>query len=342
MGFAFVVCLVATCAALGQNAHPESDAALYCDNPVFDIGERDRNTVAEHVFVVQNKAKSKVRISDVRRSCGCLSVDLSKKDLQPNETAEVAIAVDLRSYYDALKARVLVMYDSVDSGSLELTVVGQVVDLVKVWPPRVVILDAPRDEAQEANIKILAAKGVLPFRILNAGSTSPSIRVSPKELGKSKEHCLTVHTVPPLEVGPTEATIVIKTDLEIRKEIKVPVSVRVPEDIVVTPNMIVLREQEEKGSLATRFVKILPGRVRQFEITGVDPPWPSAKTQVTSLGSSGYWIRLDGIPQSELINDSKLVIYITSEDIGRIEVPIVVTDQSIHSGATMNSMRERE
>lgn len=64
------------------------------DAQTFDFGNVDEGARINHTFKVMNKGDSLLKIVDAYASCGCTVPKLSKKNLEPGETAELFITVD--------------------------------------------------------------------------------------------------------------------------------------------------------------------------------------------------------------------------------------------------------
>lgn len=64
------------------------------DAQTFDFGTVDEGARINHTFKVMNKGNSLLKIVDAYASCGCTVPKLSKKNLEPGETADLFITVD--------------------------------------------------------------------------------------------------------------------------------------------------------------------------------------------------------------------------------------------------------
>jgi hypothetical protein len=67
---------------------------LACSTPTFDAGRAYVGQRLVHKFALRNSSTEIVTITDVRGSCGCAAPEISRRQLQPGESAELTVDVN--------------------------------------------------------------------------------------------------------------------------------------------------------------------------------------------------------------------------------------------------------
>jgi hypothetical protein len=81
--FAF---LVISCKAFSQ------DGPKITINPeTWDLGEIELGAIKEKIFLIENSGDKDLTIESIFASCGCVSSELSKHEIEPKQTGELKV-----------------------------------------------------------------------------------------------------------------------------------------------------------------------------------------------------------------------------------------------------------
>lgn len=82
----------------GAQTSAGSAKAPNVDDRAVDFGVVPRGAKRFHVFTLTNDSDRALRITAIRTPCSCVTATVSKKELAPNETANVIAELDTRRY----------------------------------------------------------------------------------------------------------------------------------------------------------------------------------------------------------------------------------------------------
>jgi len=98
-------------------SHEETDEEkadrMFPDGTTHDFGKVPYGTQAKCAFRIVNTSDVPIRIGEIRISMGSLTAYATKSEIQPNEEAEIEIAVDTRRF---VGARTQALYVTMETG----------------------------------------------------------------------------------------------------------------------------------------------------------------------------------------------------------------------------------
>ncbi|TAN32523.1 DUF1573 domain-containing protein [Patescibacteria group bacterium] len=67
------------------------------ENPAFDFGEIVFGVMATHTFKLFNNGNAPLEIKRVATSCSCTTAEVSKKMIEPGQSAEISVRYDTKA-----------------------------------------------------------------------------------------------------------------------------------------------------------------------------------------------------------------------------------------------------
>lgn len=270
-------------AASPLDGMPEGEAAqgpkVVVPKPLADFGTVAKGARLSHDFLLQNQGSENLEIFRVVPACGCTAAEFDRVIL-PGGEGRIHAVVDTRSMIGPTE-RTLTVYTN-DPGSPRLTLSFKAV--VKPYlrsSPGYVRYRAVRGEpAPGAVVQTIWAEDGSDFEVISVDSPYPFLTATFHRASEEERHTETKATGPQwvvelnlhpeqAPIGPLAQELVVHTDHEVQKELRIPVTGSVRPAIWATPDEVDLGEvklPERSG-----FVVVVQNLLSQpVEITGVD------------------------------------------------------------------------
>ncbi len=205
----------------------EVRADLTFTNPAVDLGEIRTGQALEHRFTFTNSGRSSVRILETKASCGCLNPELDRETLKPGEQGTLLLKVHtLSAPVGKHQWQVQVKYESLGAASeAVLAVHAHVLQEIIVQPPALIIYGERAIEHEitvtDLRTRALGVRGV--------ETTSAHLKARYTESSRSLKgdvvHKIKLAVPDTLPAGRHDEQVVIHTDDERYRELRVPVAV---------------------------------------------------------------------------------------------------------------------
>jgi hypothetical protein len=209
-------------------------ADLDFQHPIMDLGEIRTGQALEHRFTFTNNGRSTVRIVETKASCGCLNPELDTQVLKPGEKGAMLLKVHtLSAPVGKHLWQVQVKYETLGAPrEAVLQLHAHVLQEIAVQPPALIIYGGPieheitvtdlrRDRLGDPLDAALGIRGV--------ETTSPHLKSRVVESARNGQghrvHKLKLAVLESLPPGRHDDQVVIHTDDERYRELRVPVSV---------------------------------------------------------------------------------------------------------------------
>lgn len=321
----FTSVILAGVLVTGVRAEPADHAPdIACDAPVHDFGNKSEGEVAEHTFTVKNEGDLTLTINNIRTTCGCTVANISDRELEPGETADITARFNTRGKRGHQSKTITVESNDPDEPQFGLTMQGEVSVPLVINPPRVYMSNIDAGAVVTGVVTLTSGSGEMQLSNLASDNPSIAVEMSPVEEGKSYQ--LTLTTVPPLD-GPTvQANIKVNSTLQSHPEINIPVTISVQSVLNVAPRELNLVEQQSKN--ITRYVVVRPGKVEDYEVTEVVTPDDYMQASIVAVGGNSYQIRIENIVPQASLDGKRLVIKTTAPGMESIEIPFRVVGRS--------------
>ncbi len=142
-----------------------------------DFGEINVSEKRDVSVLVKNAGASVVNVTEVRGNCGCLRLDMPKKELQPGESQPLNMTFIGQSGRRAESYLVTLLTDEPGMPVVSLTVHGRVVQVFIVEPQTLYYEYVAKDHAKTMDCTITRCDGK-PFKIQNIAASHPEFTFS--------------------------------------------------------------------------------------------------------------------------------------------------------------------
>lgn len=303
----------------GAKAAPE----LVSDTYSYNFGSVDETEEVEHDFILRNIGDEPVIIQKIDSSCGCTTTRLGGKVLQPGISTVLTAKINLRGRRGSQNKHIYVQSNDPKQPQLVLKMVGNVTSQIDIFPRRIDFMDIKPDQSVSRTAMITNNAGK-PMRITGMVSTGKFFSVDRKTIEEGKRYQIEIKTKPPLQNGMSRGSVTIKTNNPKYATISIPVTVRVPSDIVVAPRIISVPYDGKESKPISFFTLIKSRGNKPFNITRIDKPDQKIHVKIITLGIGSYRIKIDNLVPSTKLNGKIISIYTDMESCRELKLPIQV------------------
>ncbi|QEL20329.1 hypothetical protein PX52LOC_07422 [Limnoglobus roseus] len=200
-------------------------AVLTADQATVDRGEIKAGPMLKQTFRVTNTGAEAVSITKLESGCGCVRRSVSKNDLKPGDSAEVAIDVNTLTQPDGPHAWLLKLQHRPASAAktapdevLELRLTAKLSHDVTVSPPMVSI----STEVEAATTVTLTDSRRTPLTVSKVVSSSPHLAVKLRQPMKPGDLIVDVAVAAEMPVGTHDETLTVYTTDPAYAELQIP------------------------------------------------------------------------------------------------------------------------
>ncbi|MFH1414030.1 MAG: DUF1573 domain-containing protein [Candidatus Omnitrophota bacterium] len=98
------------------------------ESPYFwDFGEIEKGEIVEHNFTIRNDSEETLKIEKVHTSCGCTASEVESNTLLPQESTQIKVKFDSKSYMGEIKQYAYVHTDDPEDSVIKLTIKAEVI-----------------------------------------------------------------------------------------------------------------------------------------------------------------------------------------------------------------------
>jgi hypothetical protein len=296
--------LVAT-GAFGQDVATPAGPKIACDEPTYNFGQQSPSQKVEHTFVVRNEGDLTLEIGNVRTSCGCTVANVSDKMLEPGESTDVVVVLDLKNRKGRQHKVITVECNDRSQPRYRLQLQGEAVSNIDLQPSRLYLGQVDDSTGATATADVVAMTGTV-FQIKEVSVRSRVLEASLETVTDGSHYRVHVKTVNPMPRGPFQGIIHLVTDNDKTPTLDLNVSGVVPEALSVAPREIVMAESPNG---VTRYIVVRPGKVREFKIESVETPAEGIEVNIIALPQQGgYQIRLDNVVATKELNEMNVKV----------------------------------
>jgi hypothetical protein len=277
--------------------HPRAIA----EERTFDFGQMERGATLSHTFTIRNEGELPLRLAKGTTSCKCTLSGLNKQMLAPGETAGVTLEWTADTEQPAFRQTATIETNDPGRPRLQFEVTGRVVQQIRLTPEQIVVTKIAGEAKSfqvcltSVNFGDLQIVGYSLEDVSTAGYFDVSYRPMTAEELKSNDDTgiaprggslITVTIKPGLPLGPIRQRIRLRTNLEQRPEVTLPVIGSVEGDIsvaggpewnrevmmlslgvlgrdkVVTRELKLLVRGPQAGRVTFQVVKVVPEAIR--------------------------------------------------------------------------------
>ncbi len=306
---------------------------------------------------VTNVGDAPLKITAVRKFCGCTSASVDKNELAPGESTKLHIVYDSTKGTEAVQQTVRVESNDPAQPAVSFLVKGTCKPMFefetegKLIPvPGMRFGQLDKNEVKTNSVKITSLYKEGPVH-LKLKDMSPSMyKFELKELEAGKVYELVATTKPPLSAGSTVAVAHLESDLDFLKDMKVRINGYVVPPVRVTPPQITVSPKTTFESV--KDVSIVYRVDKPIKITKVECDDPRVHWEIVEVpqaqGNSPnafHRLRVTVPPGAEVPDKGmKLTIHTDCQDAEyqKLDVAIVkITPRRVGTGHAVETKRGR-
>jgi uncharacterized protein DUF1573 len=162
---------------------------------ITDFGTFPANKKQSTTFVIKNTGDQDLKITKIRKTCGCSATKLSKEIIQPGQSATLIADIKENSIAGPFSKNIYVESNAKNFRFLRLTLSGKAVPLLQVFPKKFLYMGVLTSEKSSSySFKFKATQADVKLRLMPSKANFP-IQTSLKKLN-DKEFSLTVTATP--------------------------------------------------------------------------------------------------------------------------------------------------
>lgn len=234
-----------------------------------DFGKVAKGAKVQHRFKFKNIYEEPIHVASVRSSCGCTSVDITKRDLKTWETSEVIANFNTNAFLGHHSATLTVTIDKPYYAEVQLQVYGNIRHDIVLQPGSVELGSIDAGKTAEKAIAITHT-GRGDWKILDVRSANTNFEVEANERQRNHGNVtydLIVRLKGSAPPGYINDQLFLITNDSMAPQIPVDVEGRVVAPIQVNPSSLSLGSLKP-GQTVTKHVVVRGNK--PFKVLGVD------------------------------------------------------------------------
>jgi len=250
-----------------------------------DFGEVYESDKFEYSFVVRNKGKDDLVITDVKPGCGCTVANFDKV-IAPGQEGEIELVLDGTRVHGEFSKTAQVHSNDPDHPELTLTIAGKKVSLISVVPDGVIYLQGRYEEVIQKEVTISSNEKLPDFKVVGVTSDiDDKIGYEIKPGLKKGEYVLNVKKNPELPMSSSFGTITLKTNSTKAPEYKLQVQVMTKGNITVSPSSVnfgnvAFAAKDKDANPVSRTVMVIKNSGEGLDVKDVKVDNPNFKATV--------------------------------------------------------------
>lgn len=321
----FALCLAATIVFAQEETNAPAPAVqgprIFCEQPEFDFGTADSQSVVEHTFIFKNIGDTTLEIGQVKPACGCTVADITPRSVPPGGEATMVARLNLQGRSGHQSKSITINSNDPENPQYRVTMSGNASQSIMASPDRLIFgqMQPGQEVTLSSDIQFTGPQGS--FNIVNIETNDANLTATLETVEAGRRYKLNATYKAGGMVGAANATVRLHTDNPQRPVIDLPVIVNVIGELVYAPNELALPAQTD-GNPLTRYIVIRPGSLAQFEIKNVVAPDPAIKVNIFPFGGQGYRIQLENITPSDALNGTSVRVETSASYMSVIEIPV--------------------
>lgn len=296
--------------------------SIFSPAPTFDFGKQDSEMDVKHDFPIVNVGTDTLEIKDVKTSCGCTVAEMAKKVLAPGEETVVSATFKLKGKQGKQTKIITVKSNDPQQPDYQLKLEGEAVPAILYEPPFFKFDRIEDDEIHTASITLRANKEDLSFKITKTElQPADQFDAEVKTITDGKEYEISLKNKGPLKPGMISTLVTISTDNPQRPTIQVRASGQVIGALEVMPDQINVTYSGDPEKKTTQYMRIGPGRVKDFQILEASTDAPGVITEIIPRGTNNYNVKVQDIPGNESVEGKFITLKTNIADHPEIKVP---------------------
>lgn len=310
--------------ALGFRLCLPAQPALFSPAPVFDFGERRSGEVIEHTFTLENQGDQVLRIHRIRSSCGCTVPKIGKEILNPGETTEVTVRLDLAGRSGTQRQNITLSSNDPKQPAFTLSATGEALPSIRIEPRTLNFQQIEATARPEGRIFLQSTTGK-PFDLKNV--TSNNNRVELRVVAAADRMSAEIFVTPLPQKGEGHFTdvLIIETSEEDLASVRALVMWQISSGVSLSPAVLSLVMADPPQAL-TRFLMVRGNAKleKPLEVTSAEWPGRDVEILISDVGNFGWRIELKNfVPQAEM-NREEILLHTNAPGFETLRVPVRV------------------
>lgn len=253
-----------------RRSHPK----VLVDVAEYKFGSQDVESEGHHDFVLRNVGDAPLRLTKGSTTCSCVLSELKQSEVPPGGSTTVTLQWKSKGVGGDYQQNGTVLTNDPDTPRVKLLVSGRFVSALRANPSEVQLSSVPQSESTSADVRICSQRPE-PLKIAGCEYSDPTLAkffevtltpLTPEQLKEEDDaqsgFQMRIAVKSGLPLGAFRQTITVKTNVEKRPTLEVPVQGQVIGDIsIVGPQW-----NAERGLLVLDSVSSQEGVQRRLTI----------------------------------------------------------------------------
>ena len=207
------------------------------EEQIYNFGKIYIGEIVEHGFKFKNQGSGELIVNNVKSSCGCTAALVSKSHLLKDEAGEVQVKFNPGRYVGKVSKSVTVNSNDPKSSSVKLTIAGEVIEEVSVYPRLISFGIIRKGDSCTRSVEIKTIPE-LKIEIKKVESPNPYISFTENKTDKNSTYRFQVTLSNYGYVGKFSGVIFIYTSSNKQERLDIPFSGEVIGDIAFYPEIV--------------------------------------------------------------------------------------------------------
>ncbi len=260
--------MLATLVGIAGTVHAQTRADGMFDELSRDFGSVPRGQIVMHPFRIVNNTNQPVRIANVRVSCGCVTTQTLKSNLQPGEETAIIATMNTQVFLNTRTVTIYVTFDQPRYQEVRLWVQANSREDVRFSPGSIAFGQIKRGvDGVESKMVISFLGGQTQITEVKSESNyvTPTFKESSRGSGDTSYE-VTAKLRKDTPAGKWYTDLWLTTNNPSMPKLRVPVTVEIEAPLSVNPSTVSLG-QVKAGTESDH--KVIIRGVRPFRITGI-------------------------------------------------------------------------
>ena len=257
--------LVCSAAARGQS----SDAPkLVLSQEAWDFGPVWHPEAPTLTLTVRNEGAAELKITNIKPTCGCTSVEPGRTGVPPGETTELKIRYDTKGKQDRVSSSVIIESNDPARPRIEFRIAGFVKRAVRRIPLAGLSLRTLDPNPGQTTTVRLENRTDEPMKLALLSCSIDGLDIEVKEVTAGQVYDVVGRTTQPMRHGVTRGELVFSTGLQPEQQLSVSALIQVMTLVDPVPSVVYL-DPRAATQPSRRIINLnYYGTLEEFQVTG--------------------------------------------------------------------------
>ncbi|MEI6562885.1 MAG: DUF1573 domain-containing protein [bacterium] len=324
MSVDFRTALILVLATLLTQCHAATNnAALWCENPVFDFGTRINTEDLKHAFILDNRGQAPLVVSQVRSGCGCTQATMDRSTIPPGESATLSTRLTLRGVVGAKRTSIYLHTSDPLNSIYQLQLTGTALAELDLVPTALHFV-VPMDPTNLTVSLVIRNNTVTPLHPLTLETNAPFCRIQLETNVPGRQYTLSASLLSTALTTAFSGMVVIRTDHPTYPRIEIPVSASLIRNLSPYPTELVLREIPAGRPQENRYIILQSSSNQAFKVLGVEAIPPTLPVSLHSQKPCWARIKVGPMRPTDSMNGTVIRICTDFPRQPTVDIPVKV------------------